>query len=125
ATASRGSSYAADATGQLEKLRRRLSDERSAMESKTQEAIAKEDFRAALAVWDSDARRYDVPEWTRAAAARVDEIKAETERRVAVALETASDLKRRGDEAGAKSVRAKVASWGVPGDAEKIDRALV
>ena len=110
AAAARGSSYAADATGLMDKLRRRIADERAAIEAKVQEAMGREDLKGALGALEAEAKRYDMPEWTRPAASRLEELRAEAERRLAVAIESASDLKRRNDEAGAKNVREKFSS---------------
>jgi len=124
AAASRGSSYAGDANAQLEKIRRRFSEERDALESRTQAAVGKEQFQAAFAVWEPELRRFDVPEWTRPAEQRLAELKSEAERRLNVAREQAVEAKKRGDEAEAKALRAKVAAFGIAGYAEQIDQAL-
>ncbi|HLY09423.1 MAG TPA: PA14 domain-containing protein, partial [Planctomycetota bacterium] len=122
--ASRGSSYAGDATTQLEKIRRKLAEEREALEARTQDAMTRDQLKAAIGLWETDLRRYDVPEWTRPAAQRLEELKAEIERRFLVARDAAAEAKRRGDEAESRSIRAKVAAWGLPGYAEQIDQAL-
>lgn len=122
--ASRGSSYAADATSQLEKIRRKFAEEREALESRTQDAMSRDQLKTAIGLWEADLRRYDVAEWTRPVTARIEELKAEAERRFTVALDAASDAKRRGDENEARNIRNKVGSWGLPGYAEKIDQAL-
>ncbi|MBV8880325.1 MAG: hypothetical protein JO332_10195, partial [Planctomycetaceae bacterium] len=122
--ASRGSSYAGDAGSQLEKIRRRFAEEREAVEARTQDALSRDQLKTAIALWEAELKRYDVAEWTRPAGARLEELKAEVERRFTVALEAASEAKRRGDEAEAKNIRAKVAGWGVSGYPEKIDQAL-
>lgn len=122
--ASRGSSYSADAMSQLEKVRRKLAEEREGLEARTQDAMSRDQLKTAIGIWETEQRRYDVPEWTKPATQRLEELKAEADRRFSVALEAASEAKRRGDENEAKSVRAKVAGWGLPGYAEKIDQAL-
>jgi hypothetical protein len=122
--ASRGSSYSADATSQLEKIRRKFAEEREALDTRTQDAMARDQLKSALGVWEAEAKHYDVPEWTKPAADRLAELKSEVERRFLVAREAASEARRRGDEAEAKSLRAKVAAWGLPGYPEQFDQAL-
>jgi hypothetical protein len=122
--ASRGSSYASDATAQLEKIRRKFAEEREALDARAQEAMTRDQLKAALGAWETDARRYDVPEWTRPAAQRIEELKAEAERRFLVARDAAAEAKRRGDDAEVKAFRAKVAAWGLPGYPEQFDQAL-
>jgi len=122
--ASQGTSYLSDASTQLAKVRRRFEDERSAAESRSQDVLAKEQFKPALEVWEVELRRFDVPEWTRPLAARIAELKSDFERRLSVMRDAAVDARKRGDEAEAKRVRARVASWGLTGYAEQIDQAL-
>ena len=122
--ASRGSSYAPDATSQLEKIRRSFAEERDALDARTHDAMTRDQVKTAIGLWEAAAKKYDVPEWTKPALQRLEELKAEVERRFLVAREAASEAKRRGDETEAKNLRAKVAAWGLPGYPEQIDQAL-
>lgn len=122
--ASRGSSYAGDATSQLEKVRRKFAEEREALEARTQDAMSRDQLKTAISIWEPELKRYDVGEWTRPVTARLEELRAEVERRFGVALEAASEAKRRGDETEARSIRSKVAAWGLGGYPERIDQAL-
>lgn len=123
--ASQGTSYLGDASTQLAKLRRRLEEERAEIEAKTQDALTREQYKAAIDAWEADARRYDLAEWTKPVQDRIAELKGEFERRLGVMREAATDARRRGDEAETKRVRARVAGWGLVGFPEQIDQALV
>src|SRR5436190_7333451 len=122
--ASQGTSYSSDATTQLAKVRRRFEEERSAVESRSQDVLAREQFQPALEVWEGELRRFDVPEWTRPLHARIAELKSDFERRLAVMRDSAIEARKRGDEGEAKRIRARVAGWGLTGYAEQIDQAL-
>jgi len=122
--AARGTSYAAEADGQLKKLRRLFDEERSALESRTQEILGREQYKAALDLWEGELRRYDVAEWTKPAQQRIADLKAEFERRIGVMREAVSDARRRGDQAEVQRVRTRVAGWGMPGFAEQIDKTV-
>src|SRR5581483_6530414 len=124
AAVGRGSSYADDANRQLEKIRRKFAEDREALDARAHDAMTRDELRAAIGLWEAEARRYDVPEWTRPAAQRLEEVKAEAERRFLVARDAACDAKRRGDEAEARAQRAKVAAWGLAGYPEQVDQAL-
>jgi hypothetical protein len=124
AGAARGSSYADDANRQLEKIRRKFAEDREALDARVHDAMTRDQIKTAIGIWEAEARRYDVPEWTRPAAQRLEEVKAEADRRFLVARDAACDAKRRGDEAEAKAQRAKVAAWGLAGYPEQIDQAL-
>jgi hypothetical protein len=122
--ASQGSSYASDASTQLAKVRRRFEEERSGVEARSQEALAKEQFKPALDVWEGELGRFDVPEWTRPLHDRIAELKSDFERRLGVMRDAAVEARKRGDEGEAKRIRARVAGWGLSGYAEQIDQAL-
>src|SRR5579859_1161492 len=122
--ASRGSSYAADATSQLERIRRKFAEEREALDAQTQDAMSRDQLKVAVGLWEAEAKRYDVAEWAKPAADRLAELKAEVERRFLVARDAASEARRRGDEAEAKNIRSRVAGWGLPGYAEQLDQVL-
>jgi hypothetical protein len=122
--ASQGTTYVGEADAQLKKIRRQFDEERSGLESRAQDLLSKEQFRKALEVWEGEVKHYDVAEWTGAVNQRITDLKADFERRIGVMRETAAEAKRRGDEAEAKRVRARVAGWGIPGYAEQIDQAL-
>lgn len=121
---SRGSSYAGDAAAQLEKLRRLFAAEREVLDARSQDAMARDQLRAAVGIWEPEVRHYDVPEWTRPATQRLEELRAEIERRFLVARDAAAEAKRRGDDAEVKALRAKVAAWGISGYPEQLDQAL-
>jgi hypothetical protein len=122
--AARGSSYENDAAAQLEKIRRRFAEEREALEARTQDAMSRDQLKTAIGLWEAEQKRYDVAEWTRPAAQRLEELRAEVERRFLVSRDGAVDAKRRGNEDEAKAIRAKVAAWGVSNYVEQIDQAL-
>lgn len=122
--ASRGTSYANDAETQLAKVRRRMEEERAALETRTQDAVTRERFREAIGIWEAEARRYDVAPWTKAVQDRIAELKTDVDRRFAIARDAAVDAKKRGDENEAKNQRAKVAAWGFQEYPEQIDKAL-
>jgi hypothetical protein len=122
--ASQGTSYAGEADAQLKKIRRQFDEERSGLESRTQDLLNKEQFKKALEIWEGEVRRYDVAEWTGATNQRISDLKSDFERRLGVMRETAADAKRRGDEPESKKVRARVAGWGLTGYAEQIDQTL-
>lgn len=122
--AARGTSYAAEADGQLKKLRRAFEDERATIEGRTQDLLAREQYKAALDLWEGEQKRYDVAEWTRPVQQRVVDLKAEVDRRIGVMREAASDAKRRGDQAEIQRVRTRVLGWGMPGFAEIIDKTV-
>jgi len=121
---SRGTSYAGDAETQLAKVRRRMEEARAAIEARCQEALTRERFQAALDVWTPELKRHDVAPWTTAVEQRLAELRADFDRRLAQARDAAAEAKKRGDDAGAKSLRDKVAAWGIPGYAEQVDQAL-
>src|SRR5262249_3783095 len=75
--AAQGTSYLADASSQLAKIRRRFEEERSSVESRSQELLAKEQFKAALEVWEKELGRFEVPEWTRSLQERIAELKSD------------------------------------------------
>jgi len=122
--ASRGTSYAGDADTQLGKVRRRMEEERAALEARTQEAVSKEQFRIALGLWEPELKRYDVAPWTKAVEQRLGELRTDFDRRLVLMRDAAVDAKKRGDENEAKNLRARVLAWGLPGYAEQIDQAL-
>jgi tetratricopeptide (TPR) repeat protein len=122
--AARGTSYAPEAEGQLRKLRRAFEDERGSVETRTQDIVAREQYKAALDLWEGELKRYDVAEWTKAVQQRIVELKAEVDRRIGVMREAASDAKRRGDQAEIQRVRSRVVGWGMPGFAEIIDKTV-
>ncbi len=122
--AARGTSYAGDADTQLGKVRRKMEEERAALEAPTQAAVEREQFQAALRIWEPELKRYDVAPWTKAVEQRLAELRADFDRRLARTRDAAAEAKKRGDENEAKSLRAKVASWGLPGYAEQVDQAL-
>jgi hypothetical protein len=122
--ASQGTPYAAEAEGQLKKIRRALEEEFGVLENRTQEILAREQYKSALELWEGELKRYDVAEWTRPVQQRVTELRSEFERRIGVMREAAAEAKRRGDEAEIRRVRNRVSSWGMPGFAEQIDRAV-
>ncbi len=122
--AARGTSYAGDADAQLGKVRRKMEEERAALEVSTQAAVAREQFQSALRIWEPELKRYDVAPWTKAVEQRLAELRADFERRLAMTKDAAAEAKKRGDENEAKSLRAKVAAWGIPGYAEQVDQAL-
>jgi len=109
--ASQGTSYLSDATTQLAKVRRRFEDERNAVESRSRDVLAKEQFKPALEVWEGELRRFDVPEWTRPLNTRIAELKSDFERRLGVMRDAAVEARKRGDEGEAKRIRARVAGW--------------
>src|SRR6185295_10214324 len=113
AAAAAGTSYAGDAGTQLGKIRRRFEEDRAAAEARAQEALSKEQFKAALDLWEEELKRYDVAEWTRPVNDRLAELKADFERRLGVMREAAVDARKRGDDAESKRVRARVAGWGM------------
>jgi hypothetical protein len=122
--ASQGTSYSGDATSQLAGVRRKLDEERTIIDGPVQTLAAKEQFKAALEVWEKERKRYDVAEWTQPAATRIAELKNDFERRLGIQREAAVEAKRRGDEGEAKKIRGRVAAWGLSGYAEQIDQAL-
>ena len=122
--AARGTAYAAEAEGQLKKIRRAFEEERSALQTRAEELLSREQFRAALDLWEGEIKRYAVPEWTGPAQQRVAELKSEFERRLGVMRETAADARRRGDDVEIRQVRMRVASWGIAGYPDQIDRVV-
>jgi hypothetical protein len=124
ASASQGTSYSGEADAQIQKLRRKFEEERTGLETPTQAALSKEQFKSALDLWEGELNRYELPEWSRPMNQRIAELKSDFERRLGVMREAAADAKRRGDEAESKRLRARVAGWGLAGYAEQIDQAL-
>jgi hypothetical protein len=122
--AAQGTSYASDATTQLAKVRRRFEEERQLVESRSQEVLAREQFRPALEVWESELGRFDIPEWTQPLQARIAELKSDFERRLGVMRDAAVEARKRGDDAEARRIRARVAGWGLAGYAEQVDQAM-
>lgn len=121
---SRGTSYAGDADTQLSKVRGKMEEERAALEGRSQDAMSKEQFQAALKVWESESRRYDVAPWLRAVQDRLQELKLEIDRRFTRARDAATEAKKRGDDSEAQSQRARVAAWGFPDYLQQLDQAL-
>lgn len=123
-TLSQNTSYSGDATTQLAAVRRRLEEERRAVDARVQEVVNKDQFQAALDLWEKERKRFDVAEWTGPAATRIVELKNDFERRLGIQREAAMEAKRRGDEPEAKKIRARVAAWGLAGFAEQVDQGL-
>lgn len=122
--ASRGTSYAPEAEAQLGKLRRKFEDDRKELEVRTQDALSREQLRSALELWQGELMRYDVPEWTQAISRRIEELKADFERRWGAMRDLAVEAKRRGDEPEVQKVRAQISGWGLGGYAQRVDAAL-
>jgi hypothetical protein len=94
------------------------------LDEKIRERVQAERFGAVLDVLEEARKRHDAPEWTKAVAARVQEVRATTDRLYPALKAQAVAAWAKGGAADVGSLRAKLALWGRPDLAADLEAEL-
>lgn len=94
------------------------------LDGRARERVEKEQFGAVFDVYEEARKRRSTPEWTKAIDARVQELKATTERLYAELKTKAVAARTKGRESEAAELRTKLAGWGRKDLSDDLDAEL-
>ncbi|HEX7897091.1 MAG TPA: hypothetical protein VF950_04995 [Planctomycetota bacterium] len=94
------------------------------LEGKIRERLQAERFGAALDVLEEARKRHDSPEWAKAVASRVQEVKSTADRLYPDLRAKATAARAKSDTTAVAELRAKLALWGRPDLAADLEAAL-
>ncbi len=122
----KGTGFEKDVAKALEAARRRVHDagevDLKALDVKTREACAKDDFKSALQILEAARKKPVTPEWTFEIDRRVQDLQARID--TAYAKVRVQALLAKPDSAEQKALREKISSWGMDRLLSDLDRAI-
>ena len=123
-----GTAYRGEAQEALQALQaargRTFREEGSQLEGRAQPLLEKEEFKAALSLFEQARARRGSVEWTAPIDRRLQEIRKEARARYGPLKEKAAEARRKGAEEEARSIRKRVGGWGLADLVEDLDRHL-
>lgn len=105
-----------------QKQRAVIVPEFSALEDKLRPFLDREEFRRALEEWERERSRHDVGDWRNAVDKKMKEIRDKADAAYRAVKEKAGDARRRAEAAELKSLRDRVAKWGLDPFLQDFDR---
>jgi serine/threonine-protein kinase len=106
-------SYGERARQDLAKVNGRLREELASLEERSKTLVSQERFKDALDLWSAVQPQHDLPLWSEAVAAKIEEIDRLAAERFSSLKEKLSDARDRKDEAEIAAFRERVVSWGL------------